>query len=207
MTCRHKVNGICPCQSGVIGNEVPCPLVVGTIGDDKLDLIGRAQHAQVRPQHALVHAAARTLDVDNPFYPFRDDGDVKRPVGLKHHPEVFPKQCAQQLNGCRLKQRLAACHLHQCRTESTPRQARGGLRQAQSSRELVESTDPFDNLPDRHGASTLVGIGGVAPSASKVAARQSNERAGQPRTHRFTLYGAEYLGDLESCSTTLTKRL
>lgn len=155
-------------------NHLQRPVIVGTIGDDELDLIVRPQVLEVRPQVALGFAAAGRLQVHDADGAGIARADVDRAAGLdQQRPARIAQSRDEFVHAC-LQQRLAAGDLDQLRRVHH---------------------HFCDNVVDRARRAFLEGVLRVAITAAQMAASQSHEHARHARPGRFALDRVEDFGD------------
>jgi len=157
--------------------RAPGPLVIGSIGDDKLDLVRGFELGQVLPSVPVGHSAPRALQIHDDPDPRVDGTDIQTPPRFDHDLMIPFQECLHQIVDTVLAKRLPA------RDED----------QATS-----EGPYPIHDRLDGHLLAALESVRRVAPDAPQIASSQANEGAAPSGLGRLTLDAVEDFRDPDS---------
>src|SRR2546428_164478 len=137
-------------------DDLPGPVVVGTVGDDELHLVRRLQESDVLEAVLPVHTASGTLQVHDHHGARVEGREIQAAAGFDGHFEAAIAQLTDQVVHAFLQEGLAPCDQDEARPE------RGDARQDRADRQVA----PF-----------LEGVRRIAPRATQIAVGEADEHA------------------------------
>src|SRR5207237_1306091 len=150
------------------------PVVIDSVGQDKLRLIFGGQPRKIRPVHSIGHPTRWTLYIQYDVRAGIDWRNINGAAGFKEDRVVGITQSGQERETLWLDKRLPTRDLHKAASIVLH------LRQ---------------DLIDRALAPSVEGIVGIAPGAAEWASGQSYKHTGLPDVARLALDAIEDLGD------------
>ena len=150
------------------------PVVIGSVGQDKLRLVFGSQAGKIRPVHSIGHPTPWTLYIQYDVRAGIDRRDIDGAAGFKEDRVAGIAQFGQERKTLGLDKRFPSCDLH--KAASIVLHLRQGL-------------------IDRALAPSVEGIVGIAPGAAEWASSQSYKDTGLPDVARLALDAIEDLGD------------
>jgi len=180
----REQDGVHEILKTVLPGEVAGIFVIVASGDDEFDFVFFGELIEVAEVEGVGLSGIRALDVDDTNHVFRKFTDETLSAGFDHNLVAGSAEMLSQRNRFFLKQGFATGQFDERNT--------GGF----AIRAPVEGFDALKDIFDGHFLAAVEGVGGVAPDTAKIAARESNENAGQPGAGSFSLNGFEDFGDV-----------